>query len=87
MLFLLKSAFWLLIVYSCMNWPDHERPAAMARTAAREFAVKAQAKAVATASAHCARNLTSCLDLAGRGATATQSASFDGKTAPRKAGN
>jgi hypothetical protein len=87
MFFLLKSGFWLAIVYSCMVWPDQERPETIARAAAQHVAAQAQAKAVETVSAHCAGNPASCIDLARRATSPTRSASADGKAPPRKSGN
>ena len=61
MFFLIKSAFWLAIVFYCMTWPGGERPEATARQAAGELATHAQAAVVAGASSACAAAPLQCL--------------------------
>ncbi len=66
MSFLIKSTFWLAIVFSCMEWPGGEKPDALVRAAASEAAHKAQAALVEKATAACIAAPGECLSLAGR---------------------
>lgn len=61
MFFLLRSAFWLTIVFSCMNWPGGERPVDVARQTAGEMAVKARSALIEKAAASCASAPVDCL--------------------------
>ncbi len=61
MFFLIKSAFWLAIVFYCMTWPGGERPEATARQAAGELATHAQAAVIEGASSACAVAPLQCL--------------------------
>ena len=72
MSFLLKSAFWLTIVVSCMDWPGGERPDTVVRQAAGDIAARTQAVATERASAACAGSPGECLALAARATTLAQ---------------
>ena len=61
MFFILKSAFWLSIVFYCMAWPSHEQPQAVARQAAGELASRAQAMVVEKAADACSADMAACL--------------------------
>lgn len=69
MLFFLKSAFWLSLVFYCMSWPGGERPENVARQvaghAAGEFVQRAQTAAIDAAVSSCKADPTGCLALAG----------------------
>lgn len=69
MSFLIKSTFWLAIVFSCMEWPGGERPDAFVRTAANEAAQRAQTALVEKATGACIAAPGECLSLAGRAGT------------------
>ena len=66
MFFLIKSAFWLAIVFSYMTWPGGERPEAIARQAAGELAVRAQTAVAEKTSSACAAAPADCFNAAGR---------------------
>lgn len=68
MFFLIKSAFWLALVFYCMSWPGGERPETMARQAAGDIARRAQTAAVDTAVSACKSDLAGCLSLASNSA-------------------
>ena len=73
MLFFLKSAFWLSLVFYCMSWPGGERPEGVARQAAGEIVQRAQTAAIEAAVSSCKSDPAACLTLAGaaaRGQTA-----------------
>ena len=61
MFFLIKSAFWLCVVFSCMTWPQQETPQTIARQAAGELASRAQAIVVEKATDLCAANPRQCM--------------------------
>jgi len=74
MFFLVKSAFWLTLVFYCISWPAGERPETLARQAAGDIAQRARAAAVDTAVSACKADPAGCLTLAdhaARGRTAT----------------
>lgn len=64
MFFLVKSIFWLTLVFYCMSWPGGERPEQMARQAAGEMVSRAQTAAVDSAVSHCKSDPAACLALA-----------------------
>ena len=72
MFFLIKCAFWLGILFSCMNWPGGERPEAVAREAASAVAVHARAAVVEKASAICAGSPVECLGALNRATSLAQ---------------
>ena len=65
MVFLVKSAFWLALVFYCMSWPGGEGPDTLARQAAGDLARRAQTAAVDTAVSACKSDPAGCLTLAG----------------------
>ncbi|MEI2735289.1 MAG: hypothetical protein V9G24_11120 [Rhodoblastus sp.] len=74
MFFIVKSAFWLMLVFYCMSWPGGEGPETLARHAAGDMAQRARTAAVDTAVSACKSDPAGCLMLAGnaaRGRTAT----------------
>lgn len=75
MFFLIKCAFWLTIVFSCMTWPDNEGPGAVARQAVAGAAEHAQQVVVEKASAACTADPRKCLATVQRAAEATQALS------------
>lgn len=72
MSFLLKSAFWMTVVFSCMEWPGGERPDAIVRQTAGAIAARTQAVAAEKASAACAGAPAECLAVAARAMTLAQ---------------
>lgn len=64
MFFLLKSAFWLALVFYCMSWPGGERPDMLARQAAGDLVQRAQTAAVDSAAAACRSDPARCLAIA-----------------------
>ncbi|MFV0281128.1 MAG: hypothetical protein ACK5JM_10275 [Rhodoblastus sp.] len=64
MFFLVKSAFWLALVFYWMNWPGGERPEKLARLAAGDLAQRAQTAAVDSAVSACKADPAGCLTLA-----------------------
>lgn len=77
MFFLLKSIFWLSLVFYCMNWPGGERPETVARQAAGEAAAQAQETIARKATEACAANPAGCLAIAQK-ATARHAAAKSG---------
>ena len=81
MFFLVKSAFWLALVFYCMSWPGGEGPQTLARQAAGDLAQRARTAAVDTAVSACKSDPAGCLALAGhaaRGQTSTPRLSLRG---------
>ena len=74
MLFFLKSAFWLSLVFYCMSWPGGERPEGLARQAAGEIAQRGQTAAIDAAVSSCKTDPAGCLSLAGIAARGQTSA-------------
>ena len=72
MFFLIKSGFWLSIVFSCMTWPGHEGPRAVALQTASELGSRAQTVLVQKAGAACSANPRECLTLVQRATAAPQ---------------
>ena len=72
MFFLIKSVFWLCVVFSCMTWPQAQSPQAVARQTAGELAARAQAIAVEKATDLCASNPQQCLATVSRAAAAVE---------------
>lgn len=68
MFFLLKSTFWLGLVFYCMSWPGGEQPANLARQAAGEAAQRAQASVVETAVSACKADPARCFAMASHAA-------------------
>lgn len=68
MFFLLKSIFWLSLVFYCMSWPGGERPEAIASRAAGDAAMRARTALVDSAVAACSADPTRCLAMARAGA-------------------
>jgi len=64
MFFLITSAFWLALVFYCMNWPGGERPEILARQAAGGAVQRAQTAALDAAVSACKADLAGCLSLA-----------------------
>lgn len=68
MFFIVKSAFWLMLVFYCMSWPGGEGPETLARQAAGDMAQRARTAAVDTAVSACRSDPAGCLTLAGAAA-------------------
>ncbi len=75
MFFLVKSAFWLTLVFYCIRWPGGERPETLARQAAGDIAQRARTAAVDTAVSACKSDPAGCLTLAGNAARGRPAAS------------
>lgn len=74
MSFLIKSAFWLTIVFSCMEWPGGERPGEIARQTAGVLATRAQTAVLEKSTEACANAPFECLGAAQRAAALSQKA-------------
>lgn len=61
MSFLLKSALCLTIVFSCMEWPQGERPQAVAQAVVRDVSRRAQQAALEKATSVCTKAPLDCL--------------------------
>ncbi len=68
MFFLVKSVFWLALVFYCMSWPGGDRPETLARQAAGEIVQRAQTAAVDTAVSACKSDPAGCFALASNSA-------------------
>lgn len=68
MFFLLKSTFWLGLVFYCMSWPGGETPQNLAGQAAGEAAQRVQATVVESAVSACKADPARCLAVASHAA-------------------
>lgn len=64
MSFLFKSALCLAIVFSCMEWPQGERPQTVARAVAQDMSHRAQRVALEKAASLCLDAPLDCVNAA-----------------------
>jgi hypothetical protein len=84
MFFLIKSIFWLSIVFSAMTWPGDDGPRALATQTAGAITQRARTAAIEKVGAVCTANPKDCLGLAQQTAALAQSlAPAPVATAPR----
>ena len=66
MFFVVRSAFWLGLVYSAIDWPGDGRLTDDLKEAARPVATQAMSAATAKIEKTCVSNLIACVDGAAR---------------------